>query len=172
MSVHHIYISTQYKCRRWNYSTQSMKNRNAYHVSAVFWTLKYPLNHSSNPQQRFTPFVPELFIFLALISFCATLGFWVFFCSWDKEAGAILCLAASGSRVLRGQWPAEVHKSYTCTHKDREGEREIKKISVRDWLLCCLVKLNCREVKKPQTFLCIHISYPPRLGPWITKALH
>lgn len=174
MSVHHIYISTQYKCRRSNCSTQSMKNTNAYHVSIVFWALKYPLNHSSNPQQRATPFVLELFIFHALISFCTTLGAWVFFCSWDKEPGAISCLAASGSRVLRGQWPAEVHKSNTCTHKDRERERErkIKQISVRDWLPCCLVKLNCWEGKKPQTYLCIHIGNLPRWRPWITKALH
>lgn len=74
MSVHHIYIFTQYKCRRSNYSTLSMKNTNAYHVRTVFWALNYPLNHSSNPQHRSTPFVPELFMFYALISFCTTLG--------------------------------------------------------------------------------------------------
>lgn len=35
-------------------------------------------------------------------------------------------------------WPAEPHKSHACTHKDRK--KLIKKISVRDWLPCCLVK--------------------------------
>lgn len=124
MSVHHVYISTLHRCGRSNCSTLSMKNTNARHVSIVYWALNNPLNHSSNPQQCSTPFVPELFRFHALISFCTTLGARVFSCSWDKEAGAISSLAASGSRVLRGQWPAEVHKSNTCTHKDREGERD------------------------------------------------
>lgn len=160
MTVHHIYISTQYKCRRSNYSTLSINNTNAYHVSITFWALKYPLNHSSNPQHCSTPLVPELFMCHALISFCTTLGAWVFSCSWDKEAGVISCLAASGNRVLRGQWPAVVHKSNTCTHKDREREREIKKISLRDWLPCCLVKLNCREVKNPNIPLCTY-QLPP-----------
>lgn len=59
--------------------------------------------------------------FLHLL-FSTTLVGWVFSCSQDKEAGAISCLTASDGRVLRGQWPAEPHKSNTCTHKDRERD--------------------------------------------------
>lgn len=43
-------------------------------------------------------------------------------------------------------WPAEPHKSNTCTHKDRK--REIKKIPVKDLLPCCLVKYNSQKAKK------------------------
>lgn len=147
-------------CRRANGRRLSMKNTNANHISIVVRALDYPLNHLSNPQHHSAPFVPPTFLvsrvnFLHLL-FSTTLGGWVFSCSWDKEAGVISRLAASDSRVLRGQRPTEAHKSHTHAHA--RTEKEIKKISVRDWLPCCLVEPP-REVKENnQTYLCEHIS--------------
>lgn len=50
----------------------------------------------------------------------------------------------------------------THAHTRTERESEIKKISVRDWLPCCLVKLNCWEVKKknPNIHLCTYQPPP------------
>lgn len=66
-------------------------------------------------------------------------------------------------------WPAEPHKSHTFTHKDRK--RKIKKISVKDWLPCCLVKCLEEEPTSPGVDAPAHLRYQtfPR-GPWVSKS--
>lgn len=138
-----------------------MKNVNAYPVSIVISVLNYPLS----PRHNTAALHLELFLFRALISFT----------SLSIPPLVVGCFPAVEIRRLAWSRVSQHQTAEYCeangplshinqTHAHTRTEREIKKISVRDWLPCCLVKLNRREVKKKQTYLCVRISYPPLRG--------
>lgn len=147
-----------------------MKNVNAYPISIVISVLNYPLS----PRHNAAPLHLELYLFRALISLT----------SFSLPPLLFGCFPAVEIRRLAWSRVSQHQTAEYCeangplshinqTHAHTRTEREIKKISVRDWLPCCLVKLNRREVKKKANIPLSTYQLSLSAGvAWMTKALH